>query len=111
MDDKIIFLLSGSYLCGIFSMLLFYSFSFPRQSIYERLLEKTSTLIDSNNGIITVTDLVFKSQVSPMRCRKFLEKLARELDADVEVTETGKIYYKFPVSKNFNLEEKKLINS
>lgn len=76
---------------------------------YEKLLRETKYLVNSKNGIVTLSDLVFNAGIPPARCQKFLEKLAIQLNAEVEITETGKIFYKFPTADN--IDYKKLTGS
>ncbi|MGK7934825.1 MAG: hypothetical protein AB4206_03325 [Xenococcaceae cyanobacterium] len=53
-----------------------------------------------------MADLVFETKYSPRECQKFLNKIAVELDADINYTESGKLYYKFPIADNLELKQK-----
>ncbi|MDJ0717470.1 MAG: hypothetical protein QNJ54_25165 [Prochloraceae cyanobacterium] len=82
--------------------LIFGVISYPSGTSYKTILREARYLIEQNNGIITPTDLTLRAEISPGKAKKFLKKLARELDAEVEVNEEGLIYYKFTSAKMIN---------
>ena len=111
---------SNIFMAGWFSgllvsLLIGWVIVFPRDDNYKKLLRETKYLLDRNDGIITPTDLALKAEISPSKSKKFLKKLAQQLEAEVEVDESGAIYYKFVVAEtvNHNLlegsESKKLL--
>ena len=73
---------------------------------YQKLILELKYLIESNERVVTLADLVFRTQLPPSECKQFLDQLVVELDGDVCSTESGKIYYQFPTAKS--LEIKKL---
>ncbi len=76
------------------------SFVLGRKQKYEKLIRWTEHLLNYDNQIVTVTDLVLKTQLSPKECQKFLNKLVVELDGEIKYTESGKLYYQFPTADN-----------
>ena len=70
---------------------------------YTKLILQLNYLIESNERIVTLADLVFRTQLSPSECKQFLDKLVVELDADVCSTHSGKIYYQFPIAKSLDV--------
>lgn len=75
---------------------------------YSDLLRETKHLIEQHDGIVTTTDLSLKAEISPNRAAKFLKKLSQQLQAQIEVDDTGAIYYKFITAKVINT---KLLNN
>lgn len=73
---------------------------------YKKSILELKYLIESNERVVTLADLVFRTQLPPSECKQFLDKLVVELDGDVCSTESGKIYYQFSTAKS--LEIKKL---
>jgi hypothetical protein len=69
---------------------------------YEKFLRETKHLVNSKDGIVTLSDLVLNTGIPPAKCKKLIEKLAIQLDAEAEITETGKIFYKFPTANNID---------
>lgn len=74
-----------------------------RERKYKELIIRLQSLIKMH-GIVTLTDMVLETKLKPTECRKFLNRLVAELDADVGYTESGKIYYQFPVAKSLKAE-------
>ncbi|MEC4984163.1 MAG: hypothetical protein SAJ37_11790 [Oscillatoria sp. PMC 1068.18] len=60
------------------------------QTIFYRLLAQ-------NQGKITVMSLAIEANLSATVAKNYLDSKAQEFDADFEVSESGKIYYKFLV--------------
>ena len=77
-------------------------------SNYRELVSDTRSLVNSNEGIVMLTDLVLNSRFSPQECREFLDGLAEELNVEVGSTEGGAVYYQFPKLKD---SEFKLLQS
>ena len=76
-----------------------------RKQRYKKLIRWTEHLIDYKNQIVTVSDLVLKTELSPKECRKFLDKFVVELDGEIKYTESGKLYYQFPTAENLELSQ------
>ena len=76
------------------------SFVLGRKQKYEKLIRWTEHLLNYDNQIVTVTDLVLKTQLSPKECQKFLNKFVVELDGEIKYTDSGKLYYQFPTADN-----------
>ncbi len=76
------------------------SFVLGRKQKYEKLIRWTEHLLNYDNQIVTVTDLVLKTQLSPKECQKFLNKFVVELDGEIKYTKSGKLYYQFPTADN-----------
>ena len=92
-------IVSGTFILGsLFGMSINWLFS-SKEDEYQKLLRETKYLVDRHEGIVTISDLVLNAGISPAKSKKFLERLAIQLDADVEITEAGKIYYRFPTVK------------
>ena len=89
-------------LCTVFMNWLILSLS--GLSKYDELIRETRSLANSQNGIVTVTDLVFNARISPTKAKKFLEKFARQLEAEVDVT--GAICYRFISSETIRYRTK-----
>lgn len=63
----------------------------------QRLLSKTASLIKTNDGIVTVLDLVTATGIPTLAVKKFLAEFAREMETEAEVEEgTGARFYRFP---------------
>lgn len=71
-----------------------------RKQRYRDLVRWTEHLIDYKDQVVTVSDLVLKTKLSPEECRKFLDKFVVELDGEIKYTESGKLYYQFPTAEN-----------
>ena len=99
-------LLWAGFAVGTFFGLSIDWFLSSRENTYQKLLRETRSIANTKDGIVTLADLAFNAGVAPNKCRKFLERLAIQLDADVEVTEAGKIFYRFPTAEI--IEYKKL---
>ncbi|MDJ0742153.1 MAG: hypothetical protein QNJ32_02200 [Xenococcaceae cyanobacterium MO_167.B27] len=97
------------HLAGILSAwlgaTLVWQFLATRKQKRQQLIRNFKYLTKSTSSVVTVADLVFETGYSPKECQKFLNKLAIELDADIDYTESGKLYYKFPVTSNLGLKE------
>ncbi|MBZ8178786.1 hypothetical protein [Oscillatoria salina] len=52
-------------------------------------------MLAENHGKITVMDLARKANLSAAVAKEYLDSKAKEFDADFEVSESGKISYKF----------------
>ena len=76
-----------------------------RKQRYQKLIRWTEHLISYKNQIVTVSDLVLKTELSPKECRKFLDKFVVELDGEIKYTESGKLYYQFPTAENLELSQ------
>ena len=64
------------------------------------LIACVKTLIEQNNGIVTVTDLVLMAKVSANKAQRFLSKLASELQVEAEFDEsTASKFYRFVGAK------------
>jgi ribosomal protein S30 len=74
---------------------------------YQKLIRSMEHLINYKDQVVTVTDLVLKTELSPQECQNFLDKFVVQLNGEVNYTEAGKVYYQFPTMKN--LELKKLV--
>jgi Ca2+-binding EF-hand superfamily protein len=94
----------ASFLLGtLFSFLTTGAIGFfftNRQQKYQKLIRWTEHLINCKEQIVTVTDLVLKTELSPKECQKFLDKFVVQLDGEIKYTETGKLYYQFPTANN-----------
>ncbi|MBE9166622.1 hypothetical protein IQ238_03420 [Pleurocapsales cyanobacterium LEGE 06147] len=100
-------LVSGTFILGsLFGLGISWLLS-AKSDRYEKLLRETKYLVNSKDGIVTVSDLVFNAGIPPAKCKKFIERLAIQLDAEVELTETGKIFYKFPTANNLDYKHLK----
>lgn len=86
---------SGAIATGIIGV-----FFDNRKQRYRDLVRWTEHLIDYKDQIVTVSDLVLKTKLSPKECRKFLDKFVVELDGEIKYTELGKLYYQFPTAEN-----------
>jgi hypothetical protein len=65
------------FMGGLFSICLMSFLSIPNWgSKYKELLRYTKSLIELQDGIVTVADLALKAEVSPAKAAKFLKKLA-----------------------------------
>lgn len=91
---------SASFVFGsLLSVLIYWFIGFflmDRNNQYERLIRELKYLIQDSKQTVTVTDLVLKTELSPRRCRKFLNRLVIELDGDIQYTDAGKLFYQFP---------------
>lgn len=76
-----------------------------RKQRYQKLIRWTEHLINYKDQIVTVSDLVLKTELSPRECRKFLDKFVVELDGEIKYTESGKLYYQFPTADNLELSQ------
>ncbi len=93
----------AGWMLGILVMLITgWLFVFPKDNGYKTLLREIKYLVENNNGLVTPTDLVLRAEISPNKSKKFLKKLAQQLEATVEVDETGTIYYRFTIAKAIN---------
>ncbi len=98
-------IISGTFMLGsLFGFGMSWLLS-AKSDRYEKLLRETKYLVNSKDGIVTLSDLVLNTGIPPARCKKFLERLSIQLDAEVEVTETGKIFYKFPTANNIDYKQ------
>ncbi len=98
----------SSFAGGLFGCLFVISFGqfFDNKKQKQKDLTKhIKYLTNSQKSVVTLADLVLESGYSPKECQKLLERLVIELNADVDYTEAGKLYYQFPVSKNLELKE------
>ena len=90
----------ASFILGCLSGVLIYGiigfFLIDDNHRYKSLVRELKYLIQDSKQIVTVTDLVLKTGLSPRRCRKFLNKFVVELDGDVQYTDAGKLFYQFP---------------
>ena len=91
---------SASFIFGCLSGVLIYGiigfFLIDGNHRYKSLIRQLKYLIEDSKQIVTVTDLVLKTELSPKFCRKFLNRLVVELDGDVQYTDSGKLFYQFP---------------
>ena len=91
---------SASFIFGCLSGVLIYGiigfFLIDGNHRYKGLIRQLKYLIEDSKQIVTVTDLVLKTELSPKFCRKFLNRLVVELDGDVQYTDSGKLFYQFP---------------
>ena len=98
-----------SFLLGILSSVvttgIVSTFFSNRKQKYQKLIRSTERLISSKNQVVTVTDLVLKTELSPKECQKFLNKFVVELDGEIKYTESGKLYYQFPTAENLELSQ------
>ena len=76
--------------------------SFSGNGSYKELLRYTKSLIELQEGVVTIADLALRAEVSPAKASKFLKKLALQLDIEPEVDETGTIYYVFNTGKTIS---------
>ena len=90
---------------GLYGFWVLKELFFDRKKRYEELIQQVrSTLKYDDSQVITLTDLVLETKLKPSECRQFLDKLVVELDADVNYTKSGKVYYQFPTTKALNRE-------
>ena len=73
---------------------------------YKELLRYTKSLIELQEGVVTVADLALRAEVSPTKASKFLKKLALQLEIEPEVDETGTIYYVFNTGKTISRQRR-----
>ena len=73
---------------------------------YKNLLRTTKSLIGSQDGILTVTDLALEAQISPAKAAKFLKKLALQLEIEPDVDDTGAIFYVINTGKNISVQQR-----
>ena len=90
------------FVLWLFLMLGWYLIN-RRKTRYMTILKTIKYLTKVNNHCLTLTDLVLETSYSPSECKKVLNRLAIELGADINLTESGKIYYKFPTAENIKL--------
>ena len=81
------------------------SFVLGRKQKYEKLIRWTEHLLNYDNQIVTVTDLVLKTQLSPNECQEFLDRFIAELGGKTDCTESGQVYYQFSTAKNLELKK------
>ncbi len=77
----------------------FIAFRKEKKDRYITLLRKTQKLIKENGNIVTLPDLVFETEFTPTECKIFLDKFVIELGGDIQLTDSGKLYYQFPTAK------------
>ena len=66
----------------------------------KKLLDNLQNLIIENQGVVTIADLMFKSEVSFNKTQKFLKELTHDLGIEAEVDEeTGMVFYYFGSAK------------
>lgn len=80
--------------------------SFNWNGKYKELLRYTKSLIELQEGVVTVADLALRAEVSPAKASKFLKKLALQLEIEPEVDETGTIYYVFNTGKTISRQRR-----
>ena len=73
----------------------------------KRLLSKTASLIKTNDGIVTVLDLVTDTGIPTKAVKKFLTEFAREMETEAEVEEgTGARFYRFADASSIRKRER-----
>lgn len=77
----------------------FIAFRKKKKDRYITLLRKTHKLMKKNDNIVTLPDLVFETEFTVIECKIFLDKFVMELGGDIQLTDSGKLYYQFPTAK------------
>ncbi|MGK7952260.1 MAG: hypothetical protein AB4368_26625, partial [Xenococcaceae cyanobacterium] len=72
---------------------------------YQKLVKWTEHILNYHNQMITVTDLVLKTELSPNECQEFLDRFIAELGGKTNYTESGQVYYQFSTAKNLELKK------
>ena len=103
-DIFMIVWLAGSLSAWLLALLVWQILGTRKQKRQE-LIRNVKYLTKSTSSIVTVADLVLETGYSTKECQEFLDKLALELDADLEYTESGKLYYRFPSTCNLELKQ------
>lgn len=98
-----------SFLLGVLSTIVTTgiagAFFANRKQRYQKLVRWTEHLLSYKDQIVTVSDLVLKTEFSPKECQKFLDKFVVELDGEIKYTESGKLYYQFSTADNLELSQ------